>query len=86
MTTSTSPNDELGRTASMSDSASDVTRLLVRLRSGEDAALDELLPAVYDALRDIARNQLRGERADHTLRTTELVHEAYMKLVDHETV
>ena len=70
----------------MSDSTSDVTRLLVRLRSGEDAALDELLPAVYDALRTIARSQLRGERADHTLRTTELVHEAYMKLVDHETV
>ena len=70
----------------MGDSTSDVTRLLVRLRSGEDAALDELLPAVYDALRTIARSQLRGERADHTLRTTELVHEAYMKLVDHETV
>jgi len=86
MSTSTSPDDELGRTASMSDSASDVTRLLVRLRSGEDAVLDELLPAVYDALRDIARNQLHGERADHTLQTTELVHEAYMKLVDHETV
>ena len=70
----------------MSESTSDVTRLLVRLRNGEEAALDELLPAVYDSLRDIARNQLRGERADHTLQTTELVHEAYMKLVDHQTV
>jgi RNA polymerase sigma factor (TIGR02999 family) len=70
----------------MSESTSDVTRLLVRLRGGEEAALDELLPAMYDSLRNIARNQLRGERADHTLQTTELVHEAYMKLVDHETV
>jgi RNA polymerase sigma factor, sigma-70 family/RNA polymerase sigma factor, TIGR02999 family len=70
----------------MSESTSDVTRLLVRLRSGKEEALDELLPAVYDSLRDIARNQLRGERADHTLQTTELVHEAYMKLVNHETV
>lgn len=70
----------------MSESTSDVTRLLVRLRGGEEAALDELLPAVYDSLRNIARNQLRGERAGHTLQTTELVHEAYMKMVDHETV
>ena len=70
----------------MSESTSDVTHLLVRLRGGEEAALDELLPAVYDSLRNIARNQLRSERADHTLQTTELVHEAYMKLVDHETV
>ena len=86
MSASTSPDDELGQTASMSEPTSDVTRLLVRLRSGKTEALDELLPAVYDSLRNIARNQLRGERADHTLRTTELVHEAYMKLVDHETV
>ena len=70
----------------MNESTSDVTRLLVRLRSGETAALDELLPVVYDSLRYIARNRLRGERADHTLRTTELVHEAYMKLVDHHSV
>lgn len=86
MSASKSPDDELGQTASMSEPTSDVTRLLVRLRSGKTEALNELLPAVYDSLRNIARNQLRGERADHTLRTTELVHEAYMKLVDHETV
>ena len=72
--------------ASRGESTSDVTRLIGHLRSGKAGALDELLSAVYDALRDIARNQLRGERADHTLQTTELVHEAYMKLVDHETV
>jgi len=70
----------------MGESTSDVTRLIVHLRRGKTEALDELLSAVYDSLRNIARNQLRGERADHTLQTTELVHEAYMKLVDHETV
>jgi RNA polymerase sigma factor (TIGR02999 family) len=70
----------------MSDDASDVTALLVRLSNGETAALDELLPAVYEELRRIAHNQLRGEREDHTLRTTELVHEAYLKLVDHNEV
>jgi RNA polymerase sigma factor (TIGR02999 family) len=69
----------------MSDAASDVTALLVRLREGR-AAVEDLLPAVYDELRRIAHNQLRGERDDHTLRTTELVHEAYLKLVDHDQV
>lgn len=70
----------------MSENHSDVTRLLVRLRSGEEAALDDLLSEVYDQLRNIARNQLRGEPEDHTLRTTELVHEAYVKLVDHHEI
>jgi RNA polymerase sigma factor (TIGR02999 family) len=70
----------------MSDDASDVTALLVRLSDGEEAVLDDLLPAVYEELRRIAHNQLRGERADHTLRTTELVHEAYLKLVNHNAV
>ena len=70
----------------MSENASDVTRLLVRLRDGEEEALDVLLEEVYDQLRRIARNQLRGESEDHTLRTTELVHEAYMKLVAHQSV
>lgn len=70
----------------MSDEASDVTALLVRLSNGQEAALDDLLPAVYEELRRIAHNQLRGERDDHTLRTTELVHEAYEKLVQHSSV
>jgi RNA polymerase sigma factor (TIGR02999 family) len=70
----------------MSEGRSDVTRLLVRLSDGDEAVLDELLPAVYDELRRVAHNQLRGEADDHTLRTTELVHEAYFKLVDHASV
>jgi RNA polymerase sigma factor (TIGR02999 family) len=44
--------------------------------------VDELLPLVYDELRRIAHRQLRAERPDHTLSTTALVHEAYVKLVD----
>ncbi len=70
----------------MSEGTSDVTGLLMRLREGEEDTIDELLPAVYDELRHIARNRLRGEREDVTMRTTELVHEAYLKLVNHSAV
>ncbi|HMS02361.1 MAG TPA: ECF-type sigma factor, partial [Gemmatimonadaceae bacterium] len=44
------------------------------------ASLDELLPVVYDELRDLARRRLRDERDGHTLGTTALVHEAYLRL------
>lgn len=70
----------------MNTEPSTVTALLVRLREGEETALDELVPTVYEELRKIAHNKLRGEPSDHTLRTTELVHEAYLKLVDHNAV
>jgi RNA polymerase sigma factor (TIGR02999 family) len=66
--------------------AADVTALLDRVQRGDGEALDDLLAAVYDELRGIAHRQMRGERDDHTLRTTELVHEAYAKLVDQGTV
>lgn len=62
--------------------ASDVTALLRELAAGEPDALDRLIPVVYEELQRIARGQLRGERADHTLSTSALVHEAYLKLVD----
>lgn len=67
-------------------SHSDVTALLSRLSNGERAALDELLPALYDQLRRLAHRKLRSQRDDLTLRTTELVHEAYMKLADYHEV
>ena len=51
-----------------------------------DAPLERLLPLVYDELRGIAHRQLRGERADHTLGTTGLVHEAYLRLVDQRRI
>ena len=59
-----------------------ITRLLHDLKGGRREAFDELLPQVYDELRRAAHLQLRGERSDHTLNTTALVHEAYLKLVD----
>jgi RNA polymerase sigma factor (TIGR02999 family) len=55
--------------------------LLTRWRTGDPAALDALLPMVYEELRRMARSKLRGERSDHTLQTTALVHEAYLRLV-----
>jgi len=61
----------------------EITRLLVRWRSGEADALNRLFPLVYDALRDLARRQIRRAGSDGTLGTTALVHEAYLKLVDH---
>lgn len=63
-----------------------ITQLLIDWGEGDRKALDALTPLVYDELRAIARRQLRGERADHTLNTTALVHEAYFKLVDQNRV
>jgi RNA polymerase sigma factor (TIGR02999 family) len=64
----------------------DVTRLLVRWREGDEAALDELTPLVYDELRRLAKAYLRRERPDHTLEGTALVHEAYLRLIDQRDV
>jgi len=61
-----------------------VTQLLLAWERGDEAARDELIPLVYDALRRIARHHLRGERAGHTLQTTALVNEAYLRLVDYK--
>lgn len=63
-----------------------ITDLLQQASEGEREVLDELLPLVYDELRGIAHNQLRAERPGHTLNTTALVHEAYLKLVDQTRV
>jgi RNA polymerase sigma factor (TIGR02999 family) len=60
----------------------EVTGLLLAWRSGRNDAADQLFAAVYDDLRRVARGQLRSERAGHTLDTTALVHEAYLRLVD----
>ena len=59
-----------------------ITALLQRWRNGDGAAADQLMPIVYAQLRAIARRQLAGERAGHTLVPTDLVHEAYLKLND----
>jgi RNA polymerase sigma factor (TIGR02999 family) len=60
----------------------EITALLDNLRDGDGAAVDALLPFVYDELQALAARQLRRERSAHTLNPTALVHEAYVKLVD----
>lgn len=68
------------------ESPSEVTRLLHAYRKGERDALERLVPLLYQDLRERARQRLRGERADHTLETAALVHEAYLRLLDIERV
>jgi RNA polymerase sigma factor (TIGR02999 family) len=63
-----------------------VTRLLIEVSSGDQGAVDLLLPVIYDELRKLAANYLRRERPDHTLQPTALVHEAYIRLVDQTRV
>ena len=60
------------------------TALLDDLTGGNRTVVDAVLPQVYDELRDLARRKLRGERPNHTLNTTALVHEAYEKLVQQD--
>lgn len=57
------------------------TQLLTEWKSGKSQALDRLTPLVYDELRRLARNHMRGERGSHTLQATAVVHEAFMRLV-----
>jgi RNA polymerase sigma factor (TIGR02999 family) len=59
-----------------------VTNLLVQWSHGDDAALAELTPLVYGELRRVAHHYLGGQRPDHTLQTTALVNEAYLRLAD----
>jgi RNA polymerase sigma factor (TIGR02999 family) len=63
-----------------------VTALLGEWSRGNDSALNQLLPLVYAELRRMAARQLRGERANHTLQPTALVHEVYLRLVDQRQV
>ena len=63
-----------------------ITQLLVAWSEGDRAALDELIPLVHNELRRIARNYMRGERKGHTLQTTALINEAYVRLVDQKDV
>jgi RNA polymerase sigma factor (TIGR02999 family) len=63
------------------DASKPVSELLIRWRGGDKSALDSLLPIVYDELRRLARHHLKLERPNHTLQSTALVHEAYLRLV-----
>ena len=66
----------------MATPASEVTGLLQRWSSGDQSARDRLVPLVYQRLRELAHQRLRGESPDNSLNTTGLVHEAYLRLVD----
>jgi RNA polymerase sigma factor (TIGR02999 family) len=66
--------------------APDVTRLLSDWSNGDQAALDQLLPLVYSELRRLASAYLRRERSNHTLQSTALVHEAFMRMVHQQDV
>jgi RNA polymerase sigma factor (TIGR02999 family) len=61
-------------------STQEVTRLLAASEAGDEQALEQLFPLVYEELRRIARRHMREEQAGHTLQTTALVHETYIKL------
>lgn len=61
------------------------TRLLIDWSKGNRDAAADLMPLVYDELRGLARSYLQRERSDHTLQATSLVHEAYLRLIDHKT-
>jgi RNA polymerase sigma factor (TIGR02999 family) len=63
-----------------------ITDLLIQVREGSPDAMDRLFPLVYEELRRIAHRQLQAERPGHTLGTTGLVHETYLKLVDQTRV
>ena len=67
-------------------SSGEITRLLAEWSGGDQTALDHLVPMVYDELRRLASNYMRGERPDHLLQTTALVNEAYLRLTDRQHV
>ncbi|HZS09484.1 MAG TPA: sigma-70 family RNA polymerase sigma factor [Blastocatellia bacterium] len=67
-------------------SPTEVTALLLAWNQGDDSALEKLIPLVYDELRRLAHRYMGGERQDHTLQTTALVNEAYLRLIDSSRV
>jgi RNA polymerase sigma factor (TIGR02999 family) len=69
----------------MSSSPNLVTKLLAQWRTGDEGALEALVPLVYDELRRIAHRYLRHERPNHTLQSNALVHEAYLRLLKQDT-
>lgn len=66
-----------------STSTKNLTQLLIDCGNGDKAALDRLVPAVYEELRRLAGKYMKGERRDHTLQTSALINEAYVRLIDH---
>ena len=67
-------------------SSHSVTQLLLAWRQGDAAALEQLIPLVYQKLRRLARRYMAGQRLDHTLQATGLINEAYLRLIDCQLV
>jgi RNA polymerase sigma-70 factor (ECF subfamily) len=63
-----------------------VTELLLKFSEGNQEVVNDIFPLIYDELKKLANNYLRNERVSHTLQPTALVHEAYLKLVDHTRI
>ncbi len=70
----------------MRSSAKEISALLHAWHGGDQTALDKLMPLVYDELRRLAHRYMRRERADHILQTTDLVSEAYLRLIDAQEI
>jgi RNA polymerase sigma-70 factor, ECF subfamily len=69
-----------------SRNSADVTQLLIKWGKGDRAALDDMLPLVYSEMKRVAKYYLNRERQGHTLQTTALVHEAYIRMIDQRHV
>ena len=70
----------------MTSSPDSITKLLIEWRDGDETALNRLIPLVYDELHRMAHRHMRRERQEHTLQTTALINEAYLRLVDHKGI
>ena len=70
----------------MADSPREITQLLLEWSKGDRNALDRLMPLVYEELHQLARRYMAAEPPGHTLQTTALIHEAYLRLIDQKEV
>jgi len=70
----------------MAEALSEVSRLLQQWSAGDERARDQLIPLVYDRLHELAHQRRRGTLGEHSMNTTGLVHEAYLRLVDASSV
>lgn len=84
--TNTGPALFGGALAASSSSPQNITTLLRAWGQGDEYALEQLIPLVYDELHRLARRQFSRESADHTLQTTALINEVYLRLVDFQNV
>jgi len=79
-------HDSMSERSKKIEGRESITELLLKWSDGENSALEQLMPLVYDELRRLAVKYLRHERPNHTLQPTALVNEAYMRLVDQHRV